>query len=912
MKVLKKCVVALLICVMLVMDRIPTNAGAIIYISSESELRQIADKPKGNYVLTNDIVLSDGQWQHLGFFSGTLDGAGYTISNLNSVDYGLFWGLEEGAVVQNLTISGTINGEPSSTGLLADSSAGTILNCTSKGSIQLWNAATGGGLVGFNYGHMENCTNEADITNGEGGVAGNNIGSMVNCVNKGDIVSDSMHPGGVAGINNRLMVGCENYGSITTTLANEGWGLAAGGITGSNCGLIYQCINSGTVEQPVIRGAAIGGITGNMTHYAQVIECENTGELSGIGDVAGICGEASLDLGHFDENGVFVTHPGEQIIANCKNSGALTAISKNYYSACGAGIVADITVVGGKVQILNCENIGNITGTGIDLGADCGGAVGTVRMSENGALKLQGLYNSGAITAEESSASGIIHYMQNDTEADIEMSFCQNTGNIVAKDANGIGSLSNHCLVEYCSNLGNVTGVYNANGITALTRTGMKIFNCYNLGILTGQWVVGLSNGGVESPLMRNCYVYGELQGTNSEYISEQSGNLIMENCYYMQQEFLNDQEMGTALSAEDMEKQSSYVGFDFDNVWEMREQNGKMLPALKITPEKEPAKLQTNELAIRKGEFFTAPATEGTVIEVYSDNETVLSDDKDGNLEAVELGKCTVYCVFSDGQVIPCTVYVSNTGNIPIEPSEEIIAFVERMYTVVLGREAEKDGLEFWSAALANYEIDGAGLSGKFVLGWEFIAKDLSDDAFLDVMYQTFFGRTGDESGKSYWMSALSQGTERPAVLASFVNSEEFSAICDRYKIARGTMQPDGRVEYNKGVRDFVLRMYEKVLERDGETMGVEYWTNEILQDRATPEFVAKEYFHCEEYLNKNTTNAQYVETLYQAFMDRTSEGDGKEYWVGLLESGVSRDTVLEGFAYSEEFKNIMAQYGL
>lgn len=124
--------------------------------------------------------------------------------------------------------------------------------------------------------------------------------------------------------------------------------------------------------------------------------------------------------------------------------------------------------------------------------------------------------------------------------------------------------------------------------------------------------------------------------------------------------------------------------------------------------------------------------------------------------------------------------------------------------------------------------------------------------------------------------------------------------------------MQADGSSIYRPGVRNYVLRMYTKALGRDGETLGVEDWTNRINTGAMSAETVAKSFFDSQEFQNRNLSNADYVEVLYQTFMDRASDASGKQYWIDKLNSGMSRTQVLEGFSRSVEFRQIMAQYGL
>ena len=241
-----------------------------------------------------------------------------------------------------------------------------------------------------------------------------------------------------------------------------------------------------------------------------------------------------------------------------------------------------------------------------------------------------------------------------------------------------------------------------------------------------------------------------------------------------------------------------------------------------------------------------------------------------------------------------------------------QVEAFAKRMYTVVLNREAEAEGLSYWTNRLINQEIDGAGTANGFINSAEFQARKLDDTDFVDVLYRTFFDRNADEGGKNYWLSELAKGVSRTQVLSGFVNSQEFSQVCDSYGIARGTMQTDGTCIYTPGVRNFVLRMYTKALDRTGETMGVEYWANRINMKVASPETVAKSFFLSEEFNNRKLSDEDYVETLYQTFMDRASDAEGKQYWVSNLKNGMSREKALEGFARSTEFSKIMKSFGL
>lgn len=111
---------------------------------------------------------------------------------------------------------------------------------------------------------------------------------------------------------------------------------------------------------------------------------------------------------------------------------------------------------------------------------------------------------------------------------------------------------------------------------------------------------------------------------------------------------------------------------------------------------------------------------------------------------------------------------------------------------------------------------------------------------------------------------------------------------------------------------RQFVARLYEKVLLRTADEQGLEDWTNQLYDGTTTGATTAWNFFFSEEFTNKNTDNETYVELLYEAMFDRAADAAGKEDWVDALNQGMSRMYVLKGFVDSEEFCNLCNRYAI
>ena len=109
-----------------------------------------------------------------------------------------------------------------------------------------------------------------------------------------------------------------------------------------------------------------------------------------------------------------------------------------------------------------------------------------------------------------------------------------------------------------------------------------------------------------------------------------------------------------------------------------------------------------------------------------------------------------------------------------------------------------------------------------------------------------------------------------------------------------------------------YVARIYTKALGRNPEIAGLKYWTAEINARRKTPVQVAEQFFFAPEFTNKKLNNTAYVKVLYRTFMGREADQGGLDYWVGRLNKGESRKSVLEAFAGCPEFQKIVKSFGL
>lgn len=129
------------------------------------------------------------------------------------------------------------------------------------------------------------------------------------------------------------------------------------------------------------------------------------------------------------------------------------------------------------------------------------------------------------------------------------------------------------------------------------------------------------------------------------------------------------------------------------------------------------------------------------------------------------------------------CNDYGITRGNIAVSEGRDknpgLTTFVARLYTKALGREYEVTGLNDWCDRITKgqWSINDVSTTG-FFNSPEFLAKNLSDDEYVKVLYRTFFDREYDQAGYDDWMNRLANGTSRDEVMLGFANSREFANL--------------------------------------------------------------------------------------------------------------------------------------
>lgn len=244
----------------------------------------------------------------------------------------------------------------------------------------------------------------------------------------------------------------------------------------------------------------------------------------------------------------------------------------------------------------------------------------------------------------------------------------------------------------------------------------------------------------------------------------------------------------------------------------------------------------------------------------------------------------------------------------------DKVTSFVSRLYTLCLGRQPDDEGLIDWKNSLVSKRRSGAEVAYGFFFSPELKNRFLSDSEFIDLLYKVMLDRYADPNGSAYWLSCMQNGVTREGIFKGFAESKEFNDLCSSYGITRGTVKVSQGRDRNPGLTSFITRMYTKALGRGYDISGLNDWCNRILDKKwSVTDAATTGFFHSQEFLNKNLSNAEYIRVLYRTFLGREYDIQGFYDWLDKLDTGaMNRDQVLQGFSNSPEFRNIMKEYGL
>lgn len=411
-------------------------------VTTAAQLQNINSDVSAHYVLGANIHLNQTDFTPIGnadagAFSGSFDGAGYTIAGLNvfSGKYAGLFGCNEGTI-KNVTLADVyVYGTRHLGGVVGENTAlGVLENCKvlggkieSDGGLSEVHA---GGICGSNSGNMNsNFSNSAEIVvknEGNNAFAGGIIGwsevavNLQNTKNTGNVTTnntssdDYIYTGGLVGLGSTLIItDSYNTGKVISTSTSRQY---------------YKCYTYS------------GGLVGRGTNSISITGSYNIGNVSSSASATYSAIAYSSGLIGVGNNSIIIT--GSYNIGNVYSYSYSTQWTGDAYSG---GLVGN-----GSSTITGSYNTGSVTSP--SQYSYSGGLVGC------GSYTIFGSYNTGKVTSFNYTG-GLVG------KGSGTITGSYNTGNVISSDYFGglVGDGSSTITGSY--NTGNGTGYYDSYGL---------------------------------------------------------------------------------------------------------------------------------------------------------------------------------------------------------------------------------------------------------------------------------------------------------------------------------------------------------------------------------------------------------------------------------------------------------------
>ena len=494
-------------------------------------------------VLEADISLRGVDFAPIATFGGIFEGNGHVISDLNLTgDFapaGLFGIVQSTGRIRNLTVEGTVEpgGEGSNAGGIVGENYGRLENCAFSGTVT--GKRNTGGIAGSNYGTLNGCSAEGSLTgsNRTGGIAGYNDGKIVSCRNAMSINTESVDPTidvTELDLNFNLDLGRKADLHVSDAASDTG------GIAGYSSGIIAASSNAGTIGYPHI-GYNLGGIAGRNCGFIE--NCENSGSLMGRKDVGGIVGQIEPHVQtllsqdyletlskQFENLGNLVSRAGSNGAASGGNIQSSIQTLTGYQSSARSA-VNDLMESAKNLEFNQdalsslSDSIHGMVNAGGSLERSVGNGLGT--LTDDGSAisgQIQSISKTFALATEDAKKDTVTDISAVDLSdiADGRVAGCTNTG-----------------IVEADLNVGGITGTMGlestadpeddrpSGSLTQRRRYELKaiVDGCENVGTVTAKrsYAGGIC-GRMELGLITDSRGYGRISSENGDYVGGIAG----------------------------------------------------------------------------------------------------------------------------------------------------------------------------------------------------------------------------------------------------------------------------------------------------------------------------------------------------------------------------------------------------
>jgi len=176
------------------------------------------------------------------------------------------------------------------------------------------------------------------------------------------------------------------------------------------------------------------------------------------------------------------------------------------------------------------------------------------------------------------------------------------------------------------------------------------------------------------------------------------------------------------------------------------------------------------------------------------------------------------------------------------------------RLYHTAFNREADNQGVGYWTSVLAKGEMSFLEVAESFMASEEFHETygELDNEAFIELLYLNVLKRDADEEGMAYWLEKLESGDSlRHEILTGFSESDELIDDDEFEDEDEGENESNTEdtlsSEVTEAFGDYVERAHNDLFEHEDEELGT--WLTELTEEHFDFSEISEQFIASDEF---------------------------------------------------------------
>lgn len=212
---------------------------------------------------------------------------------------------------------------------------------------------------------------------------------------------------------------------------------------------------------------------------------------------------------------------------------------------------------------------------------------------------------------------------------------------------------------------------------------------------------------------------------------------------------------------------------------------------------------------------------------------------------------------------------------------------FLNNVYTIMLERASDEEGVSYWIEKILNEEIGILDFLNQILDQDEFKNLNTTPEDFVTKTYNLLMNREPDEEGFNFWVDELKKSNDSTGklnLINEMAHSEEFLNNINELEIIfkkEPVIEQQVVEDENENDLDvFVKDAYRHILNREIDNDGFIYWKSQLESKEKGALDLINEFIKLDEFKSRNLNDEQFIGAMYEVLFNRSADDEGLKYW--------------------------------